>query len=291
MIVKFNKIKKMKLVKIILFVLLAITLSGKISFSQNIRAEVKINTEKLSQDKRHELQNFDQIIKRYLENGDWMSGIEPFDLKLNVQILFERFNSSYEESYSAKMYIFSNTGFVEVAKSWDFPYQRNQQLAYNPNIYDGLTGLFNFYINIIIGEQLDRYETFAGQNYFIKALNIAQYGKADRYNKYWNRRETFLRKYLTESHKNYRAFTAAYYAATYYDYENNAKEARTAAADCVDLLKKAYADPNEKEFLLNFFRKEAKTIGGIFKKWSKDYEVLFEIDPEHKDLYTKIFKN
>ncbi|MFC1734021.1 DUF4835 family protein, partial [candidate division KSB1 bacterium] len=200
-------------------------------------------------------------------------------------ISIDNVQSSFEDLYSARFFIGSSTGFQDVDKEWRFPYRRNQMLLFDHNIFDGLTGLIDFYINIIIGEELDRYSEFGGSAFYSRAQQISQLGKSDRYNRWWEKRSDYARRYLQESHKPFRRMSAWFYAAHYWTLEGVEDEAKIAAAETLKLLKEVNRNTFEQEFKVNFLNRELNNLAHVFSQFDDMYMNLMELDPEHKDFY------
>ena len=260
-------------------------------FGQKIRANVTVKLERLSQEKRIELQDFDRNIQRYIESNKWSDEKIPFEIDVNIEMVIDRIlPSSFEDVYSARLIISSPT-FYKVDKEWRFPYRVNQVLLFAPNIFEGLTGLIDYYIYIIIGEYLDRKEKFGGELYFNQAYEISKLGQMDRYNRWWEKRAEFIRRYLAESHKPFREMTWTFDAALYWNKEKNDKEKKTAADSTMAFLKNVVKDPLEEDFIKDFFAREYTNLAAIFASDASQYKLLIEFDPDHKDFYLNYIKN
>ncbi len=259
--------------------------------AQYVKANVTVKLEKLHQDLRLDMQNFHAEVREYIETNEWSDDKSAFDeITVTITIVIDNVSSSFENVYSARFHIFSTTGFQEGDKEWRFPYRRNQIMLFDPNIFDSLTGLIDFYIYILIGEELDRYEQYGGEMYFNKALLIAQLGKSDRYNRWWEKRETYIRRYLAESHRPYRDMSSWFYAAHYWTLENDYDESELAAEETLKLLKIIAANTFEQEFKVNFFRRNYKNIALVFSPFENMYSEIIKIDPERKDFYENFIK-
>lgn len=261
-------------------------------FGQKIKANVSIKLEKLYQEKRMELQDFDRNIQQYIESNRWSDGKIPFEINLNIEMVIDRIQPSFEDVYSARLFISSaTTRFYKVDKEWRFPYRINQMLLFEPNIFEGLTGLIDYYIYIIIGEYLDGKEKFGGELYFNRAYEIAKLGQMDRYNRWWEKRADFIRRYLTESHKPFREMTSTLNAALFWHKEKDDKEKKAAADTTMVLLEKVVKEPFEGDFIKDFFAREHQNLAVIFASDTTQYKLLIELDPEHKEFYSNYIKN
>jgi len=277
--------RKSILFSVYVYTLLLLPLS-QAAHAQYIKASVSVNVDKLHQDQQIKLQNFAGVVQQYIESNLWSQDKNAFgDIAVSITIVIDNVRSSFEDVYSARFFIVSTTGFQDADKEWRFPYMQNQSLLFDPNLFDGLTGLIDFYIYILIGEEVDKYEPYAGTPYFNKALQICQLGKSDRYNRWWDKREQLIRKYLRESHKPFRNMTSWYYAAHYWTLEDNREEAKNAADEVMKLLKEITNTPEEREFLLNFFKKEHQNLALVFFPYQTLFNELITLDPERKEFY------
>lgn len=269
---------------ILLFTLIIAT--AQPAWSQRIKASVDLKAEKLHQDRRLDLQDLDRLIKDYIENNDWTdTGDETEEITVSITIAIDNVASTFEEVYSARFHVFSTTGYQEVDKEWRFAYKRNQPMIFDYNMFDSLTGLIDFYMYIIVAEELDKYGQYLGDKYFRRAQQICQLGKSDRYNRWWDKRDIYVQRYLRESHKPFRDMTSWFYAANYWLNEGDMDEAKAAAEETLKLLNIVYNNTYEQEFRVDFFRREYKNVAKVFSQFGNLIDRIIEIDPERKDYY------
>jgi len=232
------------------------------------------------------LQRIDTEIKNYIESQRWTDGQIPFEINLNIEIVIDRVRPSFEDVYSAQMFIGSqSTGYKKVDKEWRYAYQNNQTLIFSPDIFNSFTSLFDYYIYIVIGELYDRYSQFGGDKYFMKSLDISRMGQADKYNRWWDRREEYVLNYLSESHKPFREMTFAFDAAMYWLADKNEDETKLAAGEAIRLLEEIGEKQSEKEFLKNFFSSEYSNLATLFSADTSHYSTLMKFDTDHTEFY------
>ena len=255
-------------------------------YGQKIQAEVSVNLDQLYQDKQFLLQGFQNTIKQYFEFSTWPEGKYPYEISVKIQIVIDRVQSSFEDIHHARLFIASNaTGFKAVDRRWRFPFKHNQTLIFNPMFYEPLTGLLNFYTFISIGEYLDRLEPFAGETFFKKAFELSLFGQSDRYSFWWDQREELIRTYLKDSHKTFRAMTAAYDAALYWQADNNEEEKLIAANETIKMLEEAAKDTDERKFMNNFFEREYSKLAALLIHEESHLKTLARIDPVRQEFY------
>ena len=149
---------------------------------------------------------------------------DELELILDINIIIENINSRGGEKIITAQMIFSNQKDSHLfSKSFDFVYQKNEAL-YKSEIFHPLTSLLNYYAYLHIAYELDAYQYLGGNQYFIKAQNIASNGKSSLYPKNW---QTRLQK-LRREQENYTYRNLKYNFFTAYDIleldETNIKE-------------------------------------------------------------------
>jgi len=262
--------------------------SVKFLLGQEFTVSIEQTVKKLPPEKWIELNEVPQKIQSYIENYQWTDGDIPLTIELNIQILYENVRSSYEEIYSARISFMTSTNFKYSDIHWKFPYLRSDNLDHT-NIFDPLTGLLDYYLNIILGDELDRYSEFGGDPYFNKAVDIALQGKLARspYATWWDRRERYARSFLSKSHRYYRQLRFYFYVADYYYDEKNNEEVKAAIDLIVNNLRELSKYQEEEEYVEKFFNRNYMRLAEVFKLKKDMLDVLIEIDPDHKDIYQK----
>jgi hypothetical protein len=153
--------------------------------AQELRCDVTVNTEALPSSVRDLLRDFEQDVERYV-NGTRYSD-EDF-MGDQIACTFEIFlkSSPAENRYLAQVFIGSQrtvyannepsartTSVLRIMdEKWEFIYVPGQRMRYDEFSSDPLTDFLDFYAYLIIGMDLESYETGSGNPSFRKALNI-----------------------------------------------------------------------------------------------------------------------
>lgn len=198
------------------------------NFGQEISAKVSVNFESLQTEYREKLVNFAQQLEEYINKNRWTdldwSGPK---IPVSFQIYFKSGNPS--NKYTAQVVISSQRPIYQSEKTtlmlklidpnWEFFYEKNQILVFNPNLFEPLTGFINYYIYLILGIDSDSYEEFGGTKFFNQALSIAYQGASSNSSSGWTSGEgsfsrvDFALEYLNEKYQNFRK--------AFYDYHYN----------------------------------------------------------------------
>lgn len=212
--------------KKILFFFLFIPVSFLLS--QEIAATVTVNFESLQTEHREKLINFSRQIEDYINKNKWTDlRWEGPKIPVSIQIFFR--SGSQSNRYSAQVVISSQRPIYQSEKStlmlklmdpsWEFTYEKNQVLLFNPALFEPLTGFINYYIYVILGIDSDSYEEFGGNKFFNQALSIAYQGSTSNFSSGWTpgegsfNRIDFVSEYLNEKYQNFRK--------AFYDYHYN----------------------------------------------------------------------
>ena len=55
-------------------------------------------------------------------------------------------------------------------------------------------------------------------------------------------------------------------------------------------MKEISKDYDEAEFLLDFFKREYRNLAPVILNYTNEYDILMNLDPEHKDFYRTVTK-
>jgi len=290
-----------------LFILMLL-LNGVI-WGQELHAIVNINTEKLQSVYRENLEMFQAQIEDYLnttkftgENWEWPR------IECSFNIFFTA--ASNDVNYSAQVVI-NSTRPVEGSENrslmlnimdnkWNFVYEKNQTIYYNPTNFDALTSFLDYYALVIIGTDADSYEAYGGTPYFQDALQIAVMGGTSGNSDSWG---TSSAKY------NKRGFIEDATSATYqqfrqdfFDYHYNGLDVfyhdkemtYKAIVKLIDNLVKLQKSTNRKSpFVSAFFDAKAGEIISYLEDYPDRsiFTKLQKIDPAHTTKYIEAEEN
>lgn len=204
----------MKRIIIIIFFL-----AFQLNYAQEIAAKVTVNFEALQIEYREKLINFATQIEDYINKNKWTDlKWEGPKIPVSIQVYFRSGNPS--NRYSAQVVITSQRPIYQSEKSalmlklmdpnWEFTYEKNQVLLFNPSLFEPLTGFINYYIYMILGIDSDTYEEFGGTKYYNQALSIAYQGASSNFSSGWSpgegafNRVDFASEFLNEKYQNFR---------------------------------------------------------------------------------------
>jgi hypothetical protein len=292
--------------KKLIFVLLLIPF--RMIFAQEIAAKVTVNFESLQTEYREKLVNFASQVEDYINKNKWTDlKWEGPKIPVSIQVYFKSGNPS--NRYSAQVVISSQRPIYQSEKStlmlklidpnWEFTYEKNQVLLFNPSLFESLTGFINYYVYVILGIDSDSYEEFGGTKFFNQALSIAYQGASSDFSNGWApgegsfNRVDFVSEYLNEKFQNFRK--------AFFDYHYNgldlASEDPTLPAKKLINFIKVLEDLRNKVFsrsilLKVFFDTKYLEFCEVLRNYSDKsvFDRLKKIDPAHISTYDEYQK-
>jgi len=292
--------------KKLIFILLLIPF--RMIFAQEIAAKVTVNFESLQTEYREKLVNFASQVEDYINKNKWTDlKWEGPKIPVSIQVYFKSGNPS--NRYSAQVVISSQRPIYQSEKStlmlklidpnWEFTYEKNQVLLFNPSLFESLTGFINYYVYVILGIDSDSYEEFGGTKFFNQALSIAYQGASSDFSNGWApgegsfNRVDFVSEYLNEKFQNFRK--------AFFDYHYNgldlASEDPTLPAKKLINFIKVLEDLRNKVFsrsilLKVFFDTKYLEFCEVLRNYSDKsvFDRLKKIDPAHISTYDEYQK-
>ena len=127
-------------------------------------------------------------VRDYLNRRPWTEDVYGPDeqIECDVQITVRqavsltRFDADVVVSARRPVYGTAQrtTLFSVSDEEWEFDYTRGQALVYDPNRYNSLTSVLDFYANLILGYDYDSFSELGGTEYFRRARQTAELGRA-----------------------------------------------------------------------------------------------------------------
>lgn len=153
--------------------------------SQEIEAKVFVDVQQLQQENRVNVQTMANDLERYINNTkfttmQWDGPKIPVDISI---ILSGGFNNNFQ----GRLIITSQTrlnGDDNIRTTvlrlmdaqWSFEYARGAFFSYNPLRYDPFITLIDFYMNLVIGADMDTYEELGGSKFYDNARQLCILG-------------------------------------------------------------------------------------------------------------------
>ncbi len=258
-------------------------------YAQTITATVDLELNALPDEKREKLQGFKQVLEDYLNNHNWTKDEFVGEFSINWTLLLQDISVSYQDRYKAQIVITNNSDVQYSDRRCRFAYQKGEIPAHSDNNWDSLTSLLDFYMNIIIAEEMDKFGNLLGTPYFEKAKLIAEQARfgLGQFIEGWDLRVELITNLLSEKTKKYREMKDFYFYGLYFAKEDPAK-ARTYIKEAINMLEeiKQQEDPKYKR-CEKFIEAHHIEIVELFKDSndSEIFEKMIKLDPDRANIY------
>jgi hypothetical protein len=161
---------------------------GMLSWGQSVRVILNVNTDLVDQTNINPVKTLEKASQDFLNNTKWTSNRDLNTAEINIEMLLT-ISSVNNNSYSGSLQIQSgrlvyNTNYNSPLvnffdESFSFTYQEFQPFYYDVNRYNNnLISVMSYYINLVIGMELDSFSPLGGTPYFERARTIANAAQA-----------------------------------------------------------------------------------------------------------------
>ncbi|MCH8981397.1 DUF4835 family protein [candidate division KSB1 bacterium] len=253
-----------------------------------IKAKVNVIINKLPLDKQEKMQDFHIALKEYIESVEWLEDDDSIPVEITLQLFLTDALSNVEDRYNCE-FLISSTDVQYFDRRYKFPFQLGDVLIYNDQAAEPLTSVINFYINMILGSELDKEREYGGDLYYKKAQSFAALGKFVRTDFILGstEREELIKNVFTEPFRKFRKMKDYYFYGLYVR-EEKLDETRKNIRTALDMLGGILKEKADLEEPKQFLDAHYLEIINIFKddRYSEDvFKKLIELDPKHKELY------
>jgi len=257
--------------------------------AQKIKARVTV-TMNLPDANKEKLQNFQQILESYINNSNWTNNEVDVEIPINMQIFFESAITgiSYEDQYNINILISDNSDVQYFDKRCRMEYQKGEILVHSDNSWDSLTSLIDFYIYLLLGDELDKFGLFMGTSYFDKAKYVAEQAKfgEGQFQEGWDLRIKAIQQILSDENKKFREMKDFYYYGIFL-VEDDVNKARKYCRAAVDIIEEIMPRETAHEKCKKFLSAHYIELIELFKN-DNDKEIfnqLIKLDPDHAEIY------
>lgn len=258
------------------------------TYGRSVKVKVNAIIEKLPIEKQEKMKNFNQVIKTYIESVNWFSEDDAVPIEVTLQMFLTDIPSNIEDRYLCELLV-SSSDVQYFDKRFRFPYQQATQLLYSEQAADPLMSVIDFYMNMILANELDKFSGFGGDVYYKRAQSIAALGKFVRaeFVRGWPEREELIKRVFQEPFITFRKMKDFYFYGLYIR-EKSMAEARKNLKVALDMLETVIEKKAELEEPRQFLNAHYLEFIDIFKDYENKKEVfnkLIKLDNDHRSLY------
>jgi hypothetical protein len=187
--------------------------------------------------------------------------------------------------------------FQIIDSNWRFQYNRGQPLIFNPNSFNALTSLLDFYAYMILGYDYDTFSELGGTPHFERAREISELAQAQG-DESWRSvgddqtRTTLVRQLLDARYLPLRRAYFLYHLGTLDRFTRDPETAWQTGASAVEGIYELFLDVSRKYATDLFFAAKASEIVQLFEDAddvrNELYALLVEMDPARSSEYDRL---
>jgi hypothetical protein len=252
------------------------------------------------------LDELEQKIREYLNNNTWTDDrfLEYERINCSMQLIMQEATSL--TNFRARLIVASRRPIYNTAQSTPvvrindtdlrFEYSRGTPLQFNPETFDPLTSVLDFYAYVLLGYDYDTYSELGGTPYFERARRIANLAQGSG-GSGWStvggdRGRTDLIGELLDS--RFEPLREAYYRYHLQGLDLFVEETDTARQNIIGVLEslETLNQNVSRSYALDlFFAAKFQELAAIFVNSpvsNRAYNLLTQIDPSHSSEYNQL---
>jgi hypothetical protein len=299
------------MIKKILFVFLLIIAAFQ-GQAQEFKATISVSSAQLEGTDKRVFQELQKSLYEFINDRIWTNysfGVEErievtFMLTLQERISSDEYRARLNIIYKRPVFktSYETPMFNYIDKDIRFSYNEGEPLNYSDNMFtSNLTSIFAYYLNIILGMDLDSYILFGGTPFFQNAQSIVNLAQStpepgwkafeSMKNRYW-----LVENLLNSSYSPIRQFYYKYHRRGLDVMSENIEMGRGSISNSLEDLRKANRSKPGlflMQLVLDAKRDELRNIymeAAPMDK-TKAVNILVEIDPANASSYQKILSD
>lgn len=286
-----------------------LTISVISCFSQEFKARVSVNTQKLQGVDKTPFTTLEQELNSFVNERKWSNNDFKSEEKIecNIQLSVEEILAPGK--YRAKLLVqlsrpvfnssYATSLFAFLDNDVTFTYSINQPLEYDNNSFQNvLTSSIGFYLNFFLGLTFDSFSPEGGSPYYNQCQAIMNYSQSE--TKGWDPKDRMNRYWLIENMSNpsYGAIRTFYYKYHRLGLDLMHKDINEALGNILMALEnlKEFNKIKSGSLMFNLiFTAKSEEFVNVFsgaseEKRNQAYNLLKEMDPLNENKYSKLVK-
>ena len=274
--------------------------------AQELACRVDVDYTQLAGNDFDFLQDLEQQISEYLNEHAWtedrFEDVERIDCSVQMFVL----EAPTLTSFRARLVLASRRPIYGTAVSstvlqvsdtdFEFGYARGTPLVHDPERYDPLASVLDFYALIILGYDYDTFSPLGGTPYFERArriANIAQSQNAAGWSQLGGDRgrANLVSQLLDPRFQPLRRAYSSYYLSGLDRFVRQPDASRQTIFATLQELETLYDELSRQYALDLFFSANAKELADLFDQSqlsSQAYDLLSAVDPSNLTLYNQL---
>jgi len=291
--------------------LVALVLSASIAVpaaGQELDCRVQIDDSQLggAESEFAFLDDLERKIQEYLNTRSWTDGrfLSHERISCSMQIVVRE--SLSISAFRARLIVTSRRPIYGTSQStvvarindpeWTFEFSRGSSLNYDPDRYNSLTSVLEFYAYLILGYDYDTFSPLGGTPYFEEARSVADQAEGSG-DPGWSsvgtrqNRVELLSNLLDQRHEPLRRVYYTYHRKGLDRFVRETEEARQVGLKVLETLRKLNRRLSTSFALNIFFSTKSQELTAFFvgsDSESQAHSLLVQMDPSHSSEYDKL---
>lgn len=262
------------------------------AWSQKVVANVKVFREKLQGRNLDLFEGFEQKLTDYINTYDWSKTGDHTPLNLDIQIVIEKASDEGENRFvAATLYITNGRELQFLDDNCRFSLRKGTTFYHDPNSIDSFLSIVDFYIYLMLGDEMDTLGRFLGTSFFQSARSMAAQAKAQHGG--WDDRIQRVDQFLDTRYQEYRVMKDFYYEGISLFDEGDVSGARKNLLRAIELMEKLLDHVITKNHTERFIQVHYLDICKVFEgsREKSVFDRLMTIDPKNRETYLRYKQN
>lgn len=289
-----------------LVIVLALLAAAAPAGAQELFCQVGIDRQALRGNEYVFLDELRDEVSRYLNTRTWTEHVYDERERIDCSVQITLTEAPSLTSFAGQIVVQTSRPIYGTGQrttvlllrdaAWDFSYTRGQTLLYDPNRFDPLTSVLDFYANLILGYDYDTFSELGGTPYFERARRIAELGRTRGNASGWGNdvgqersRYTLISELLDPDFEPLRRAQFAYHFGVLDSFVIEPEAAWAAAIEVLSGLHELHLQFNRRRYATDvFFGAKYEEIVSLLQEApqrNEAYAFLSEMDPSHLGTY------
>jgi len=276
--------------------------------AQELNCSIQVQYNNLTGNDFSFLDELRERVDEYINDRRWtddtFEDFERIDCTMSIvmseAVSLTRFRARITVASRRPIYNTSqNTTVMQFSdENWVFDYPRGSPLIFEPDRFNAITSVLNFYAYLILGYDYDSFSEFGGTEYFERARRIAEQAQNSG-SVGWDAlqgeqsRGTLIAQILDPRYRTLRTAYRDYHLASLDTFVTDPDKARTTMLDVIGRLEDLSTQVSRSFYLDSFFTAKYQELATVFQGSTvanQAYDTLTRIDPSHLSEYSKIIQ-
>lgn len=283
--------------------------AGVPAVAQELNCRVTIDISSLAGSEFNHLSELKDQIERYLNDRTWTNDSYRQEERIDcsMQITFRDVSRGGVDVYTAQISVGSQRPifgtpattnvFQIVDTSWQFPYERNSSLIFDPERFNALTSVVDYYAYMVLGYDYDTFFELGGTPYFQRARRITELAQAEGgagWSQVDNRgRAVLVTQLLDPRLEPVRKGYFAYHYGCLDHFIADTRKARQSGIQVLKAMEGVYNDISNQYVMDLFFSTKNQELVSVFDDSdlsAQAYGVLLNVDPSRSSIYDELIR-